>query len=557
MRRTMWISFVSASLMAVSLLGSVTAQSPDPQTGAPETEVVDPARSEGELPAEAASPQAVEAAEVALGSAISYQGQLKLGGVLVNGTCDMALRAYNAAAAGSQVGVAVTTTVAVNNGLFTIAPNFGTTVFEGDTRWLELRVRCPTGVGAFVTLAPRQQLFAAPYALTLRPGATVSATTSGNVLNLENYGPSGGRAAYFRNTGGSNSATLRVDNEGSSWGIYSVSARGTAVEGISTHEIGVIGRRNATTGTLPAIAGYSASTSASAIGVLGQINSGAPGGSSAGVRGINNGTSGSGIGVWGSQAGTGWGVYGTTPGGIGVYGFSTNGRGVQGSSTNDIGVYAFSSGSGVSNPALYAYNSRTGAEPSGIAIYAQNASGDATIVARNTSTGDSFRALNAAGNSVIYRVTQTGRVIASAVQIYGGGDLAERFETHKDEQATPGTLMVIDENNPGKLKMSTDAYDSKVAGIVSGAGGVNPGMTLHQEGVMEGDAVVALAGRVYVKADASKGKIKPGDLLTTSDTPGHAMKVSDRSKAQGATIGKAMTGLDKGTGLVLVLVNLQ
>jgi len=74
---------------------------------------------------------------------------------------------------------------------------------------------------------------------------------------------------------------------------------------------------------------------------------------------------------------------------------------------------------------------------------------------------------------------------------------------------------------------------------------------------MEGDAVVAVAGRVYVKADASAAPIKPGDLLTTSSIPGHAMKALDRALTQGAIIGKAMTGLDTGQGLVLVLVSLQ
>jgi len=68
---------------------------------------------------------------------------------------------------------------------------------------------------------------------------------------------------------------------------------------------------------------------------------------------------------------------------------------------------------------------------------------------------------------------------------------------------------------------------------------------------------VALTGRVYVQADTSNGAIKPGDLLTTSGTPGRAMKVSDHVRAQGAILGKAMTALNEGKGLVLVLVTLQ
>jgi hypothetical protein len=62
---------------------------------------------------------------------------------------------------------------------------------------------------------------------------------------------------------------------------------------------------------------------------------------------------------------------------------------------------------------------------------------------------------------------------------------------------------------------------------------------------------------VYCWCDASGGAIEPGDMLTTSDTPGHAMKVTDYPRAQGAIIGKAMTSLEEGRGLVLVLVNLQ
>jgi hypothetical protein len=58
-------------------------------------------------------------------------------------------------------------------------------------------------------------------------------------------------------------------------------------------------------------------------------------------------------------------------------------------------------------------------------------------------------------------------------------------------------------------------------------------------------------------AEARYGAIKPGDLLTTSDTPGYAMKATDRARAQGAIISKAMSELKEGTGLVLVLVNLQ
>ena len=79
----------------------------------------------------------------------------------------------------------------------------------------------------------------------------------------------------------------------------------------------------------------------------------------------------------------------------------------------------------------------------------------------------------------------------------------------------------------------------------------------HQGTLADGQYPIALTGRVYCLVDADYGSIKPGDLLATSDTPGHAMKATDRNRAYGAVIGKAMPGLDKGQGLVLVLVNLQ
>ena len=48
----------------------------------------------------------------------------------------------------------------------------------------------------------------------------------------------------------------------------------------------------------------------------------------------------------------------------------------------------------------------------------------------------------------------------------------------------------------------------------------------------DGKHPVALSGRVYCWADTSNGPINPGDLLTTSSTAGHAMKVTDHKKAQ-------------------------
>jgi sugar lactone lactonase YvrE len=152
-----------------------------------------------------------------------------------------------------------------------------------------------------------------------------------------------------------------------------------------------------------------------------------------------------------------------------------------------------------------------------------------------------------------------GRTRTQVLEITGGSDLSEQFEvTGEHQKVEPGMVVCIDPASCGNLVVSHKAYDRTVAGIVSGAGGVKPGMLMGQRGTMaDGEHPVALTGRAYCRADASKGPITPGDLLTTSDVAGHAMKVTDYDRAQGAILGKAMSSLNEGRGLVLVLVTLQ
>jgi hypothetical protein len=146
--------------------------------------------------------------------------------------------------------------------------------------------------------------------------------------------------------------------------------------------------------------------------------------------------------------------------------------------------------------------------------------------------------------------------VVRTLTIMGGSDLAEPFEL-SDENIPAGSVVIIDDNHPGQLVRSSEPYDTRVAGVVSGANGIHPGLMLHQDGVNGAGKNVALSGRVYVLADAATGPIKPGDLLTTSATAGHAMKVTDHARSHGAVLGKAMTGLSQGKGMVLVLVTLQ
>ena len=149
------------------------------------------------------------------------------------------------------------------------------------------------------------------------------------------------------------------------------------------------------------------------------------------------------------------------------------------------------------------------------------------------------------------------------LNILGGCDLAEPFAIAGSGDCAarirPGMVVVIDPAHPGQLKLASEPYDAKVAGIISGANGLNTGMMMRAAGNphLAGDHPVALTGRVWCWCDASTGAIQPGDRLTTSATLGHAMRVADSGKADGAVIGKAMTPLAEGCGLVLVLVGLQ
>ena len=70
-------------------------------------------------------------------------------------------------------------------------------------------------------------------------------------------------------------------------------------------------------------------------------------------------------------------------------------------------------------------------------------------------------------------------------------------------------MVVIDEANPGQLKLTDRPYDTRVAGVVSGANGIHPGIQMQQQGLLEDGKNVALTGRVYVQADTSNGAINP------------------------------------------------
>jgi hypothetical protein len=158
--------------------------------------------------------------------------------------------------------------------------------------------------------------------------------------------------------------------------------------------------------------------------------------------------------------------------------------------------------------------------------------------------------LTVRGNILIERSNGT-----AVMELGDGLDYAEGFDVAGSDKPQPGTVLVIDSSHPGRLTTSTKAYDTTVAGIAAGANNVDSGVRL---GVGDFDCDVSLAGRVYCNVDATECAVQPGDLLTTSNTAGYAMKATDRARTPGAVLGKAMQSLEKGQkGQILVLVTLQ
>lgn len=153
------------------------------------------------------------------------------------------------------------------------------------------------------------------------------------------------------------------------------------------------------------------------------------------------------------------------------------------------------------------------------------------------------------------RLHVSGDIIVTGDIRLPQADLAEDFAT--SEVAEPGSVMVLDDD--GGLTVSTQEYDHKVAGVVSGAGDYRAAIVLdhREEDQPTRRTRLAMVGKTYCKVDADRSPIAIGDLLTTSETLGHAMKAGDPSRAFGATLGKALRPLQEGVGLIPILATLQ
>lgn len=148
----------------------------------------------------------------------------------------------------------------------------------------------------------------------------------------------------------------------------------------------------------------------------------------------------------------------------------------------------------------------------------------------------------------------TGNLVTNGDVVLQNADCAEDFDIATG-LAEPGTVMVLGEE--GALHRSCKAYDKRVVGVISGAGDYKPGIVLDKQQSTRNRQPVALLGKVFCKVDAGYAPIGVGDLLTTSGTPGHAMKADDPLEAFGAVIGKALRSHTAGRGLIPILIALQ
>jgi hypothetical protein len=155
------------------------------------------------------------------------------------------------------------------------------------------------------------------------------------------------------------------------------------------------------------------------------------------------------------------------------------------------------------------------------------------------------------------RLTVESNILATGDVRLQGADCAEDFEVDELSALEPGMVMVIGDEE--RLYPCNKPYDTRVAGVLSGAGNCRPGILLgrQQESSQQKRLPLALTGKVYCKVDASYSPVGIGDQLTTSPTLGHAMKVSDGSRASGAILGKALRPLTQGRSLIPILVALQ
>lgn len=267
-------------------------------------------------------------------------------------------------------------------------------------------------------------------------------------------------------------------------------------------------------------------------------------------------TSVSGNGVIATSDGKGSGVFGTSQQGPGLRGESIGAQGVVARSREAAGLWADTAGDapgviGTSDLAQGVWGESKAPNRCGVAGVGNAGHGVVGETRSPHHAGLTARGPEWAGRfegkvHVLRDLLVDGDIVLT------GADLAEEFRV-VDEDAEPGAVMVLAGGDA--LEVSRDAYDTRVAGVLSGAGGYRPALILDR--TEPGRHALAMTGKVWVRVTAESTAIRIGDLLTTADRRGHAMRASDPARSHGAVIGKALDPLDSGTGLIRALVTLH
>jgi hypothetical protein len=275
-------------------------------------------------------------------------------------------------------------------------------------------------------------------------------------------------------------------------------------------------------------------------------------------------------GVWGDNRGAGHGVKGTSADGEGVHGesHSQTFAGVAGIATNlggnAPGVWAESRGQG---PGLVGKSVGFGSAPGvwaegggGPGLFAVSQTNEGVHAESKVATWAAVSATNKGQGPGLWASGAPAGHFEGDVEVTGdirllNADCAEDFDLSGTDKIDPGTVMVIDDE--GVLCASEQAYDKRVAGVISGAGGGRPAIVLDKQNTDSNRMPIGLVGKVYCRVDAQYSPIEVGDLLTTSPTRGHAMKADDPLKSFGSVIGKALRPLNIGQGLIPILIALQ
>jgi hypothetical protein len=269
---------------------------------------------------------------------------------------------------------------------------------------------------------------------------------------------------------------------------------------------------------------------------------------------------GSQVGVVGLSDGPGVGIAGRSNAGTGAAGNSTNGTGVHG--VNEAG-----NGDGVVGEGRRGvvglskdFQGVFGRSESNAGVVGESQTMDGVWGISHNPQAAGVSGHNPNGLAGFF----DGNVIVTGDLMLSGADYAENFDLAGDarggvdtlDRVEPGSVMVLDES--GGLRLSEHEYDTRVVGVVSGAGRYAPGVILDAAHDVDqsGRVPLALMGKVFCWVDATADPIRVGDLLTTSSVPGQAMKASDPARITGAVIGKALQQCT-GVALIPILVTLQ